>query len=516
LFFRRLEWLGSASGDNLLRNGLRGVEKETLRVTDAGALSQRPHPRALGSALMHPSITTDYSEALLELVTPPVEHNWQTLQQLYDIHAFIHRKLDGELLWPMSMPCALAGDEAIPIANYGTSNAGMVRTIYRRGLGHRYGRSMQAIAGVHFNYSPPAAFWDVWHEAEGGTGSASGFKSDRLMGLVRNYRRHAWLVIYLFGASPAFSRSFLPAGNALVEALDSATWYAPHATSLRMSDIGYQNKSQARLQISANSIAEYVSGLVAAITTVEPRYADIGVRVGGDYRQLNANVLQIENEFYSTIRPKPSKRAARTTIGLREHGVEYVEVRTLDLSPADPVGMNQSQLRFLETLLLHCLLSDSPPIEDGELEEINARSLLVARSGRRPGLELPFGERMLGLRAAAAPLRDGMLEIAARLDRDGHAYRDSVASQWAAIENPALTPSARLLAAMRSAGSSFEEYALDVARRHHDYFMSAPLEPATMTELEQLAEASLRAQAEREATDTLGFDQYLAEFLTRV
>ena len=147
-----------------------------------------------------------------------------------------------------------------------------------------------------------------------------------------------------------------------------------------MSDIGYQNKTQGRLQVSANSLDEYIAGLTAAVTTVEPRYAQIGVVVDGEYRQLNANVLQIENEYYSTIRPKPSKRSARTTLGLREHGVEYVEIRTLDLSPADPVGMNQRQLRFLETLLLYCLLSDSPPIDADETEEINTRSLLVARA----------------------------------------------------------------------------------------------------------------------------------------
>jgi glutamate--cysteine ligase len=516
LFIRRLGWLGSNGGGDLLRNGLRGVEKETLRVTQLGTLSQRPHPYALGSALTHPTITTDYSEALLELVTPPVEHNWQTLQQLFDIHAYIHRALDGELLWPMSMPCALSSDDAIPIAAYGTSNAGMMRTIYRRGLGHRYGRSMQAIAGVHFNYSPPSALWGVWQDAEGRATGLRDFRSDKLMGLVRNYRRVAWLVIYLFGASPALSRTFLPQGHGLVEALDAETWYAPFATSLRMSDIGYQNKTQARLQISENSLEEYIAGLTAAVTTEEPKYANIGVVVNGEYRQLNANVLQIENEYYSTIRPKPSKRSLRTTSGLREHGVEYVEVRTLDLSPADPVGMNQSQLRFLETLLLYCLLSDSPPIGTRELEIINARSLVVARAGRQPGIELPTMEGSLPLHTAAAPMRDAMLELAAYLDEDGHAYRDSVAAQWAAIDDASLTPSARLLEAMRASGAGFEDYSLEVARRHHDYFVGASVEPAVVAEFKRLADASLRLQAEGEAADSLNFDQYLADFVSCV
>ncbi len=181
-----------------------------MRVDANGRLSHRPHPRALGAALTHPYLTTDYSESLPEFVTAPQHSNWETLQLLCDLHVFVHQRLEGELLWPCSMPCVLDADHEIPIAYYGTSNPGLLKTIYRRGLGYRYGRAMQAIAGVHFNYSPPLGLWPAYREHEGRRDAVEDFRSAELMGLVRNYRRHAWLVSYLFGASPALCKSFKP------------------------------------------------------------------------------------------------------------------------------------------------------------------------------------------------------------------------------------------------------------------------------------------------------------------
>ena len=360
----RLAWLREPGIGVVVRHGLRGVEKECLRVTPDGRVSRRPHPLTLGSALTHPYLTTDYSEALMEFVTPPHAANGQTLECLHELHAFVHRRLDDERLWPSSMPCIVNADQEVPIACYGSSNAGMMKTVYRRGLGHRYGRAMQAIAGVHFNYSPPNEFWDVYRERSGATAPLAQLKSERLMGLARNYRRLSWLVIYLFGASPALCKSFRPDGHPLLTELDRATWHAPYATSLRMSDIGYRNSTQARLNISLNSLDEYVEGLAAAVSTPEPTYASIGIEVDGAYRQLNANILQIENEYYSSIRPKPGKtNSERPTVAMRRHGVDYVEIRTLDLNPFDPIGINPSELHFLETLLMYCLLAESPPID---------------------------------------------------------------------------------------------------------------------------------------------------------
>ena len=511
----RLEWLRDRAA--LVRRGLRGVEKESLRVTADGHLSQLPHPRSLGAALTHPYITTDYSEALPELVTPPHHSTWETLQFLCDVHAFIHRRLGSELLWPASMPCTLGSSDDIPIAYYGPSNVGRMKTVYRRGLGHRYGRAMQAIAGVHFNYSLPQEFWPEYREREQRREPLTHFRSAELMGLVRNYRRCAWLVTYLFGASPVLSKSFRPEGHELLTELDRDTWHAPFATSLRMSDLGYRNKSQGRLSIRANSLSEYVAGMRAAVTTEDPRYAAIGVVVDGDYRQLNANILQIENEYYSTIRPKPSKASShRPLIALERTGVEYVEVRTLDLNCADPVGMSQNELRLLEALLIHCLLADSPPISSEEQAEIDSRDLTVAREGRRPGLTIMHGGRQRPVADCGADLLGEVTGIAELLDADGAGYVAAVEGAAAALREPERTPSAALLAALKREKASFFEYTLGLAKGHAAYFRELTLAPERE---ESLAATGRRSLEEAEALvhkDARSFEAYLRDYFTAV
>jgi glutamate--cysteine ligase len=410
------------------------------------------------------------------------------------------------------MPCIVNRDADVPIADYGPSNAGMLRTIYRRGLGHRYGRTMQAIAGAHFNFSLPAAFWAAYREHERSALSPAAFKSEQLMGLVRNYRRCAWLVVYLFGASPALCKTFHPDPHELLEELDSATWFAPYATSLRMSDIGYRNSGQARLGISANSVEEYVAGLRAAVTTPDPRYAEIGVSANGEFRQLNANVLQIENEYYSSVRPKPRERSMRTLLALQRDGVEYVEIRTLDLSIADPVGVNQTQMRFLEALLIFCLLAESPPITPDEQKEIDVRDVIVAREGRRPRLEIGVRGHSVGLREAGLAILRGVAETAALLDDGNDDYSEAVLSAQRALENPAETPSAKLIEELRANGTSFLEYALEVARQHRNYFVSLPLDRAKEDILEALATRSLADVAALEAKDDLPFGEYLRRY----
>jgi len=209
-FERRLAGVINARAPGVLQGGLKGVERESLRVTPGGLIATTPHPRALGSALTNEHITTDYSEALIELVTPPFPHTWELVQYLVDLHQFVYLNLpEDELLWATSMPCAIQGDESIPIAQYGRSNVGQMKTVYRRGLGARYGRVMQAISGVHFNYSFPDQFWPVLEDVVQGKATDQAFRSEIYFALLRNYRRHGWIVLYLFGNSPAICPSFL-------------------------------------------------------------------------------------------------------------------------------------------------------------------------------------------------------------------------------------------------------------------------------------------------------------------
>ncbi len=506
----------SAADTHALQDGRRGVEKEALRVTRDGYLSTLRHPDGLGSALTNRYITTDFSEALLEFVTPAFATTWEALQCLCDIHQFTYANLAGEMLWPASMPCLVPEDKGIPLAKYGPSNVGRMKTIYRRGLGFRYGRQMQVIAGVHFNYSLPDSFWPLYQQLAGSRASLDDFRSEQYLHLIRNFRRMGWLILYLFGASPALCKSFAGAEKAGLKALNNDTWYEPYATSLRMSDLGYSNQNQSRINISLNSLDEYVRDLSNAICTPEPSYEAIGVKVDGEYRQLNANLLQIENEFYSPVRPKRVARSGeQPTAALRREGIEYVEIRSLDINPFDPSGINQNTMRFIEAFLIYCLLEDSPWIDDAALGEISANHAGTAKRGRDPELRLLRGGEPVTLRDWSGEILDKVAAVAEVIDSGGGSYVDSVKQMHQLIEEPAATPSARVLSDLEETRSSFFEYALGLAQKYSDYFASiAPLDEARKAALEKEAFDSLRRQREIEETDAISLDDYLQQYFS--
>jgi glutamate--cysteine ligase len=516
-FERRLAGLVNGRAAPTLQGGLKGVEKESLRVTPKGRIATTPHPKALGSPLTNEHLTTDYSEALIELVTPAFPETWELTQYLCDLHQFVYRRIDDELLWATSMPCAIKGEESIPIADYGRSNVGHMKTVYRRGLGLRYGRVMQAISGVHFNYSFPEHIWPVLADLFKRHDAGQEFRSDAYFALLRNYRRHGWIILYLFGNSPAICPSFLQGRKVdWLQEFVPGSLYAPHATSLRMSDLGYRNKSQAGLSVSVNSLDHYVRDLTRAITTPHPEYEKLGVKVDGDYVQLNANLLQIENEYYSFIRPKRvTMSGERPTKALQRGGVQYVEMRSLDVSPFDPVGVNQNKLRFLEAFAAFCVLSTSAPIQTSEQAELDGNHVLVAREGRKPGLMLRRDGRDVSLRDWALEIVDSMRGVCELLDEgdpERH-YTTALDVQAAKVHNVALTPSARTLLEMRTNGESFFNFALRMSRQHKDYFLDlySPNE-SRQDVFAAEAEASLREQSRVEAADALTFDQYLARY----
>ncbi|MGP8229472.1 MAG: glutamate--cysteine ligase [Steroidobacteraceae bacterium] len=516
-FERRLAGLINSGARGVLRGGRKGVEKESLRVSPEGELQHTPHPAALGSPLTNEHITTDFSESLIELVTPPFGETWELLQYLCDIHQFVYRHLDDELLWATSMPCAIRGDDSIPLAQFGTSNVGRMKTVYRRGLGMRYGRIMQAISGVHFNYSFPPDFWDALAHVNQSRQPPQEFASEQYFGVLRNYRRFGWLVLYLFGTSPAVSKDFFAGREINLPSLDDHTAYEPYGTSLRMSDIGYRNKNQATVSVSVNSLDEYVRDLSRAISTPYPPYEEIGVKVNGEYLQLNANILQIENEYYSFIRPKRIARSGeRPTKALRRAGVEYVEVRALDVSAFDPVGVNQNKLRFLEAFLALCVLSDSKPIGRGEQEALDENHLRVARRGRQPGLTLHREGREFPMLAWARELLDAMQGLCEMLDygESARPYATALEQQRAKVDDVERTPSARLLGEMRQTGESFVHLARRMSKLHKDYFLDLyPPNESRLSEFAAAARESREEQRRIEASDTLDFDTYLAHYL---
>ena len=519
MFERRLAGLINSREPGVLSGGRKGVEKESLRVTPEGRLAQTPHPEALGSALTNEVITTDYSEALTELVTPTFKETWELLQYLCDLHQFVYRHLGDELFWATSMPSNINSDAEIPIARYGSSNIGRMKEVYRLGLGHRYGRMMQAISGVHFNYSFPEHFWPILADIHENRDNPVAFRSAQYFALLRNYRRYGWLVLYLFGNSPCVSDSFV--ANIAnrphsLKRFTQDTWYEPGATSLRMSDLGYRNKNQAGVRISVNSVDEYIRDLSRLIAVPSPEYQHIGVKVDGEYKQLNANLLQIENEYYSFIRPKRVVRSGeRPTQALQRGGVEYVEVRALDVSAFDPVGVNQNKLRFLEAFMALCVLKESASIEEFEEDVLDGNHLLVAHRGREPGLVLNRKGRAAPLHDWALELLDSMHGICELLDQGDkqRPYSAALEVQRAKVLDAALTPSARTVAELHTSEQSFADFALQMSVAHKSYFLELyPPNQRRLDEFQAEAEESLRRRAALEAADQIGFDEFLANY----
>jgi glutamate--cysteine ligase len=413
------------------------------------------------------------------------------------------------------MPCGIDGDDSIPIARYGSSNVGRMKHVYRHGLWHRYGRTMQAIAGIHFNYSLPEPLLIELHKQSNSELNLEQFTSSTYFGLIRNFQRVGWIILYLFGASPAICKNFFksrPSLMAQFEQLDNGTLYHPYATSLRMSDIGYKSKNQASLSIDYNSVEGYVASLSAAINTPFEDYEKIGVVVDGDYKQLNSNVLQIENEFYSIIRPKQiAQSCEKPTLALKRRGVRYVEMRSLDLNLFEPLGLSIETARFIEALLLSCALQDSPDISISEHKVNNSNQLIVANCGRKPNLQLIKGEQSISLQDWANEIVDAMLGVCEILDNgdSNKPYSNALIKQRAVINNADLTPSAQLLAMMKTSQQPFAKVALELSRKHADNFNNQQLDEHNKQLFEQAAAQSHLKQQEIESRPQAPFDEFL-------
>jgi len=481
----------------------RGIEKESLRALPEGGLALTPHPRALGSALTHPSITTDYSESQVELITSAHARVEDCLDELTQVHQFVYRVLreqGDEMLWVSSMPCGLPTDETIPLARYGSSNVGRAKSVYRMGLGHRYGRRMQTISGIHYNWSLP------------------GVSSEQYFGLIRNFRRQAFLLLYLFGASPALCPTFVSGREHELQTLSDCALYMPHGTSLRMGRLGYQSDAQSTLAVSYNSLEGYAASLHEALTRPYPAYETVGIRnPGGDYNQLSTTLLQIENEFYGTIRPKrtifPGERPLHA---LRERGVEYVEVRLMDLDPFVPVGITAQTMRFLDVFLLQCLLADSPPDTPAEIAELKHNQHHTAARGREPGLTL---RRAGGEQALTDWGREILAQcepIAAALDAAHRStdYSQAVAAAHALLADPTQTPSARVLQSMAGCDNSFVRFVRERSQATRDTLLAQPWSFEQQARFMALSQKSVADQRAIEAADVLSFEAYREQYVS--
>lgn len=506
---------------SLLKGMLRGIERESLRMQSNGFLSQKNHPKALGSALTHPHITTDYSEALMEFITTPQSTIAAALDELRDIHTVVHQHLEeGERLWPLSMPCMLDdNEENIQLAQYGTSNIGRFKTLYRRGLGVRYGRRMQTISGVHYNLSFPDQLFAELQQQESDQElkqlSAQDYRSHRYFGLIRNFIRLTPLVMYLLGASPSVCRCFLTGREHHLQPLVKGTLYLPEATALRMGRLGYQNSAQKELGIYYNDLHDYLDGLQKAVHTPYPEFSALGLDdESGEPIQINDHVLQIENEYYSLVRPKQVPQAGETpSQALKNRGVGYVELRAVDVNPYSSIGIDEIAAGFLESLALYCLLSDSPELFADEQEQIDRNQTEVVNRGRAADVKIELGKNTMTFQAWAQQHLANIQQCATLLDQANQTqlYQDAIVVMQQRLADVENTLSAHVIEDTLKHGGTWS-FGSVMAQQHVQYYDQHVLNQERKQYFDELAQTSLQKQAELEQDNDMSFSQYLAKY----
>jgi glutamate--cysteine ligase len=502
-----------------LSNIGRGIEREALRILPGGRLSDKPHYSSIGSALTHPQITTDYSETLLEFITPVSYSPEVAIAQLADIQKFTLGQIDGELLWPLSMPCFVGEEDDIALAQYGSSNIGTMKTVYRQGLKNRYGSMMQVISGIHFNFSFSDEFWQALQTISDTDQRLDEFISTRYFSLIRNYTRYSWLIPYLFGSSPAICGSFLQDKPQSLPFKKSAKGYLylKYATSLRMSDLGYTNSDQSSLHVCYNDLDGYVAGVKQAMTLASTEFNEIGVKVDGKYQQLNANVLQIENELYAPIRPKRvAKSGEKPSEALASRGVEYIEVRALDLNPFTETGISVEQIYFLDVFLTYCALLPSSSLDEKTQSAFEANMGEVVIRGRDPDLMLNDLGQDKSVVQWGGEIFAGLRQVATLLDKanDSTKYQQSIAAEFAKINDANLTPSAKLLDLVVNKELSLTELALEYAKKYRDKHHDAAYQSYSEQDFIDSVKQSHQAQTAIEQADTLSFDEFLNQYFS--
>ncbi len=495
----------------------RGIERECLRTTPQSSLAPSMHDKKLGSKLTHPSITTDYSENLLEFITAPHSSVDALMTELMQLHAYTAQAIPEERLWPMSMPCILGSDDSIRIADYGTSHSGQIKMHYRRGLSHRYGRHMQCIAGLHYNFSLPLSFWEVWHDKfDPCHHTLQDCINANYMRLIRNYLKHAWLIFMIMGASPACDRSFfVKQPPEFLSLLPPHTLYGPEACSLRMSRLGYQSRVQDSIQTSYNSLEQYLIDLRYATITPSPEYEKI-TQEHGKLAQLNPNLLQIEAELYAPIRPKQVARLCERPIrALEARGIEYIEVRGIDINPLSPVGITESQVHFLDTFLLFCLLHNSPTFTLDNAMEWHSNQSMAVLHGLSPDCLLATASRSITANDWAARLFEDLTLVAKLLDQDhpDKVHHQAVQEARTQFESRFALPAAVQFNAIKEAGG-FIEYGRALSEAHHQRFMEYPLPPEVQRSYEALAEKSLREQERMEKDLKGSYQDYILRYFS--
>ena len=485
----------------------RGIEKESLRVKNNAQLSQRNHPKELGSSLTNKFITTDFSEALIELVTPTFNSVDEVYEFLLDLHIFTANAMESdEVLWSNSMPCFIGDESEIRVAEYGSSNIGKLKNIYRKGLRVRYGSIMQCVAGIHYNFSIDDDSLRLFNKDLN-----KETKSDIYLGLIRNFKRNFWFLLYFFGASPIFDKSFVLGRSHSIKNTNKSDLYDEYATSLRMSEVGYQSYHQKALDIKYNSLDSFIESLKKGIFEEYEVFKSLGLYDENNERQqISSGILQIENELYDSIRPKRKGASETRPIELLStQGIEYVEVRGIDLSPNTLTGISKSEMRLLDVFLIHCLITESKSVSQSEYDEMNKNYVTAIHSGSDLDQKLSFNGSELSIRNKISNISEELLLIAKELNSIDPEFEKSV-SDCLNMENK----SRQLLNNILGSDNSFTENILQESINKMNSLKGAKLKNEAILENERFA--SIELHKEIEAKKGVELNKYVEQYNDKV
>lgn len=495
------KFINSQNNSEFLCKTILGLERETMRTTNEGVLSQTSHPKSLGNPLNHLLIKTDFCEAQIEYSTKPSYRMKSVLKSLELLHHFtVFNVPENEFLWPFSMPPKLPENEMdIPLAYYGESWEGVTKTVYRRGLGFRYGRRMQTISGVHINISFSKYLMNWASQVRYREPLNSQTQSKLYLDTIRNFNRYSFILIFLFGASPVFDSSFSNSEKNLVKWKEK-TKLAPFGTSIRLSELGYTSKVQNNFTISLNSLEDYVRDLKKYTSTTYPSYSKFNnfksinptLEEFKNWNQLNDYYLQIENEYYSLIRPKQIPEENKRLLDiLNEKGIRYLEVRCMDIDPYSPIGVNEEALSFMEIFLLYCLLKESPPMNFEEKKIWDNNQETVVWYGRET-------EKLYQVLGDSKNLKDWFLSILPDLEKIAdywdnrvkcsvkgpRSYMQSLNFQKQKIEDFSKLPSQKILNELKNKNLEFLDLGKSLGIHYKKEWISTPLEKRAKQRLE--------------------------------
>ncbi|PWJ41081.1 bifunctional glutamate--cysteine ligase GshA/glutathione synthetase GshB [Sediminitomix flava] len=378
-----------------LLEGNFGIEKENARVDKNGKLALTPHPSVFGDKAKHPFITTDFSESQIEMITPPMPSINEAMGFLQTIHDIVSLELDkGEYLWPQSAPPILPKDEEIPIARYGDSDTSAEE--YREMLSTIYGRKVQLISGVHFNFSFTEEWMERLYKASGEETSLNEFRNRLYMKLSRNFFRYRWLLIWLFGKSPAVHKTYIKDCIDRLPALEKDAYSFMEGTSVRSGVCGYRNKVNPILNF--DSWEQYQKSVDDLVTD---------------------GSLKAKKELYTPLRLK--------SLG-DEENVSYLEVRTLDLNPLKKTGISKRTLHAIHLFLLYCLFKEEEGTLDKDQQQVAyTNNDLASTFGLRKDVELiTYAGAKKGIQLWADEIIEEMVTLLADYTSNNSDYQEAL------------------------------------------------------------------------------------------